>query len=204
MGLKIYTRTGDTGETSLFGGKRVLKSSLRVHAYGTVDELNSMIGVAIAEIQNSPLRSSSFAGQAKFQIQNHKAKIKNELGKIQHDLLLIGSTLASPHTKYHIQITTYFLQRVEECEHFIDDLTKELPELRNFILPGGEKKGALLHMARTVCRRAERLVVELAHKESVPPEIITYINRLSDLLFTMARFVNYHENQIETKWVKPV
>lgn len=184
--MKIYTRTGDKGETSLLGGKRVSKANLRVEAYGTVDELNSVIGVALSVISNK------------------QQVARRELIKIQHDLLEIGSALASSGNKNYEARIKNLEMRVRETESFIDKLTKELSELRNFILPGGRRAGALLHQARTICRRAERRVVELAQKESVPQEILVYINRLSDLLFTMARFINYKENKKETIWKKRI
>ena len=183
--LKIYTKTGDKGETSLFGGIRVLKYNLRVEAYGTVDELNSAIGIAIAEIQNS-----------KFKIQNYKSKVKSELVKIQNDLFDIGSMLASPDSKRILNLK----QRVETFEVLIDQLTSEIPELSHFILPGGGRAGSQLHFCRTVCRRAERRIVELSQKEQVEASIIQYFNRLSDLLFVMARFANHKEKKKEIIW----
>lgn len=175
--MKIYTKTGDKGETSLFGGKRVSKADLRVEAYGTVDELNSAIGIAIAESQASECNS--------------------ELIRIQNDLLDIGSVLANPKAK-----SIRLEKRVEEFEGLIDVMTKELPALANFILPGGGKGGAQLHFARTLARRAERRIVALAQKEVIDNGILIYFNRLSDLLFTMARFVNYKEKKQEVLWTK--
>ncbi|MBI2430881.1 MAG: cob(I)yrinic acid a,c-diamide adenosyltransferase [Candidatus Levybacteria bacterium] len=172
--MKIYTKTGDKGETSLFGGKRVSKASLRVEAYGTVDELNSAIGVVLAKMENK------------------------ELSNIQNDLFLIGTMLANPKAK----IVTGLQKRVEEFETLIDRMTSKLPELRNFILPGGGTTGSLLHVARTVCRRAERRVVALSQKEKVDRAILMYFNRLSDLLFTMARYVNHKEKKKEVIWTK--
>lgn len=180
--VKIYTKTGDKGETSLFGGKRVSKADLRVEAYGCVDELTSLIGVIISQYQ--------------------KSKIKNELSNIQNDLFEISSVLASPNTKYYIQNTKYLESRVGDFELLIDKLSKDLPELKNFILPGGGEAGSLLHFARTVCRRAERRIVELSQKENVPENIIAYFNRLSDLLFVMARYINYKEKKKEVIWHK--
>jgi len=176
--MSIYTRTGDKGQTSLFNGGRVLKSDLRVEAYGTVDELNSVIGVAIAEIRNP------------------KHEIRNELIKIQNDLFNIGSALANPKS----ETLNYLDKRVKQFEDFIDDMTEEMPPLSNFILPGGGKTGSMVHFARTVCRRAERKIVKLGETEKVDDNIIMYLNRLSDLLFTMARFINYKEKQKEVIW----
>ncbi|MBI2621438.1 MAG: cob(I)yrinic acid a,c-diamide adenosyltransferase [Candidatus Levybacteria bacterium] len=171
MAGKIYTRTGDKGKTSLFDGKRVLKSDKKVEAYGTIDELNSAIGAASAFIK---VRS-----------------IQEELEEIQNDLLEIGSSLAVSSTLPVDQLS----KRPEEFEKLIDKLTKELPALNQFILPGGGKGGSLLHLARTITRRAERRVVGLSKSENIDQTIITYLNRLSDLLFTMARFVNHKENR---------
>lgn len=183
--MKIYTRTGDKGKTSLFGGKRVSKDSLRVESYGTVDELNSTIGVVISEISN-----------AKYPMPN----IQKTLEAIQHDLFAIGSYLAAPgSTNYEVRIAK-LRKRTEEHETLIDELTKKLPELRNFILPGGGRVGSELHVARTICRRAERHLVALIKKERVDDGVLIYFNRLSDLLFTMARFANMKEKKKETIW----
>ena len=178
--MPIYTRTGDRGQTSLFNKQRVPKFHIRVEAYGTVDELNSLIGVSISNLKS--------------QISN----IRKELIKIQNDLLEIGSTLANPSAKP----LAYLKKRVTEFEKFIDQMTEAMPKLSNFILPGGGKAGTLLQFSRTVSRRAERRVVELADKENIDQNIVIYMNRLSDLLFTMARFVNFKEKQKEVIWIK--
>jgi len=210
---KIYTRTGDRGKTSLFDGKKVFKSDKKVETYGTIDELNSSIGVAIAEISNSkfpPLRASfaevatkaeqGFAGRA---IPNNRKKkglssITDQLEEIQNDLLEIGSSLAVSSALPVNQLK----DRPQEFEKLIDKLTKQLPPLTQFILPGGGKGGALLQLSRTIARRAERRVVGLSKSEHIDPTIVVYLNRLSDLLFTMARFVNYKEKQKEKIWRK--
>jgi len=176
--MPIYTRTGDKGKTSLFSGQRVSKSDLRIEICGTVDELNSAIGVAIAEVKSE------------------KLKIKNELVKIQNDLLEIGSNLANAKSKP----LNYLEKRVKEFEDFIDQMTTQMPKLSSFILPGGGKTGTVLHFARTVCRRAERKIVKLNDKERLGKNIIIYFNRLSDLLFTMARFANFKEKKKEIVW----
>lgn len=177
--MPIYTRTGDKGKTSIFNGRRVCKSDLRVETYGTIDELNSVIGVALAEISNK------------------RQEIKRELIEIQNDLLNIGSTLANP----KIASQGLALQkRVKEFEDFIDEMTEQMPKLNNFILPGGGKTSATLHLSRAICRRAERKIVELNDKEKLDENIIIYINRLSDLLFTMARFANFKAKKKETIW----
>ncbi len=176
--MAIYTRTGDKGKTSLFDGKRVLKSDKKVETYGTVDELNSAIGAASAFI---------------------KVRLVNkELEEIQNDLLEIGSSLAVSTALPVDQLK----DRPQELEKLIDKLTKQLPPLNQFILPGGGKGGSLLHVARTIARRAERRVVSLSRTENIDNIIIIYLNRLSDLLFTMARFVNYKELQKEKIWRK--
>ncbi|OGH48278.1 MAG: ATP:cob(I)alamin adenosyltransferase [Candidatus Levybacteria bacterium RIFCSPLOWO2_01_FULL_39_10] len=192
MAGKIYTRTGDRGRTSLFDGKKILKSDKRVETYGTIDELNSAIGLAIAEISN-----------VKFQISNKQKRnglplITDELEEIQNDLLEIGSSLAVSKTLPVDQLSS----RPKEFEVLIDKLTSKLPPLNQFILPGGGKGGALLHVARTIARRAERRVVGLSKSEKIDPIVLVYLNRLSDLLFTMARFVNYKEKKREKIWRK--
>jgi cob(I)alamin adenosyltransferase len=181
--MPIYTRTGDKGKTSLFDGTRVLKSHVRVSTYGTIDELNSMVGVAIAEIKDSRLKIKDITG---------------ELEKIQHDLFDIGSALATPHP-----LPVEGLEkRPKEFEKIIDNLTKQMPEIKYFILPGGGKAGSLLHVCRTITRRAERQLVALIQKEDVDQAIVVYLNRLSDLFFTLARYVNYEEKKKEIKWIK--
>ena len=182
--MAIYTRTGDKGKTSLFSGLRVSKSDLRIDAYGIIDELNSVIGVAIAEIENSKGKN-----------QNHKSKLKSELKKIQNDLLKIGSSLTSNRI-------SNLSKRVKEFEDFIDKMTAQMPKLSNFILPGGGKTGAMLHLSRAICRRLERKIVVLNNRQKIDSNIIVYFNRLSDLLFTMARFANFKEKKREIIWRK--
>jgi len=179
--MPIYTRTGDKGKTGLFNGKRVSKDSLVMEAIGSVDELNAALGIVLS---------------SKYQV----SSIKKELVKIQNDLFLIGSLLASPNTKYKIHNTKYFSERAVEFEKLIDGMTRKLPRLMNFILPGGGEAGAALHLARTVCRRTERRIVALSNKQKINSSILIYINRLSDLFFTMARFVNSQEKKKETIW----
>jgi len=194
--MAIYTKTGDKGKTSLFGGKRVSKADLRVEAYGEMDELNSAIGVAIAKIQNSRLKDDRPMAE----------NIQNELIKIQNDLLKIGSILANPISGRSFkrlnleQGSTFMQKRVEHFEKLIDELSKDLPELKNFILPGGGEVGSMLHFSRSVCRRVERKIVALNKKGKIDPRILAYFNRLSDLLFVIARFVNYKENKKEIIW----
>ena len=181
--MKIYTKTGDKGETSLLGGKRVWKDDLRIQAYGSIDELNSIIGVAMADVKNTELREV--------------------LQSIQHELFVVGSDLAAPIESD----VKKFISRVDEnfstrLEKIIDKYDGQLPELKNFILPGGLISAAFLHNARTVCRRAERNVVTLSKSEFVGPEIEKYLNRLSDLLFVLARFENFSNGVKDIFWQK--
>ena len=174
--MPIYTKTGDKGQTGLFSGIRISKASLRIEAIGTVDELNSVIGFAISNIKNQ------------------RSNITKELVEIQRDLFTIGAALANPSQKIDLS------KRIREFENLIDKMTKKLPPLFNFILPGGGKAGSSLHLARTVSRRAERRIVSLSNKEKVAEDVLIYINRLSDLFLTMSRFINQKENQKETIW----
>jgi len=184
--MKIYTRTGDAGETALFGGGRIPKDHPRVAAYGTVDELNACVGVALAAIAD--------------------AKIRERLSRIQHDLFALGSLLAvAPPTEGRPRpkgLPAMPLERVPEMERWMDEADEELPPLRAFILPGGAPGAAALHLARTVCRRAERAVVHLAALEEVEAGVVVYLNRLSDLLFTLARLENRRAGMSDVEWRK--
>lgn len=177
--MPIYTRRGDRGQTSLFGGTRVLKSATRVDTYGTIDELNSVLGLVVSQLSSK------------------HTSLKKDLEKIQHNLFAIGSYLANPKAEPVPGLS----ERVEDFEKMIDKQTKEMPELHNFILPGGGKAGASLHQARTVCRRAERRLVALMQEEDIDQQVVKFINRLSDLLFSTARFVNHKDKKTETKWL---
>jgi len=177
--MPIYTKFGDKGKTALFGGRTVSKTNIRVEAYGNLDELNSFLGVVLSQIRDK--------------------KIKTEILKIQNDLFEIGAYLASTGVMEHKGLDKKLKERTVGFEKTIDLLTEKLPKLKNFILPGG-KTGSLLHYARTVARRAERRTVALAEKEKVLDEVLVYLNRLSDLLFTFARAINYKEKQKETIW----
>jgi len=179
--MAIYTRKGDKGKTALFSGKKVWKSDLRIEVLGTIDELNSVIGVVLS-------------------IKHQILSIKQELLKIQNDLFEIGSGISNP--KYSILNTEYYSGRIKNFENMIDSLGIKTPKINSFILPGGGGIGAMLHLARAVCRRLERRVVELNNKRKINNEIIIYLNRLSDLLFTMARFANFKEEKKERIWVK--
>jgi len=179
--VKIYTKTGDRGDTRLFDGSKVRKHDDRVEAYGAVDELNSFIGAAAAF-----LKDPAFIGM---------------LESIQKDLFSVGAQLADPGFKDQSR-AKFQLEagRVAALENAIDGFETELPPLRQFILAGGGQAGALLHVARTVCRRAERRVVGLSAKVDVHPNVIVYLNRLSDFLFVMARLVNHREGKQEIVW----
>ena len=172
---KIYTRTGDDGTTGLGDGTRVAKNSLRVEAYGTADEANSVIGVVLA-------------------CKSVPDKIAAVLTDVQHDLFELGGELCIPG---HSAITDAFIDRLESE---LDELNKDLPALADFILPGGGEAAAACHLARTVVRRAERCTISLAEEESVRPEVVRYLNRLSDLLFVIARVLARAENGQEVLW----
>ncbi len=179
--MKIYTKTGDEGETHLFDGTRVSKSSLRVEAYGTVDELSSHIAVIVS-----------------FDIPKTD---KDNLLNINRLLYLIGTDLATPfQSKQDSKIERLSEQNISLIEKLIDLYSEKLPELRNFILPGGCFESAFVHIARTVCRRAERRVVELETKEKVNHNIVVFLNRLSDFLFVFARYINMIRNIPDTVW----
>lgn len=184
---KIYTRTGDKGETSLFTGQRVPKNDPFMHALGTVDECNSSIGSAIALLPKEP----------QFQ------PIIEQLETIQHALFDLGAALATPRTRAadaKIEKTRFDEEETELLEKWIDEMTQELPPLKTFILPGGHPAGAMLHLARVICRRAEREIVPLGNHADVTESVLIYINRLSDYLFTVSRFVNHRTDTPETLW----
>jgi cob(I)alamin adenosyltransferase len=188
--MKIYTRTGDTGDTSLLGGVRVAKSDGRVDAYGEVDELNAWLGL---------VRAALAAGTAHAEARRAD-DIADAIVHIQRDLFALGARLADPGEKIAARVAKTSLQDadVERLEQWIDRLEAELPPLRHFILAGGASSGAALHVARTVCRRAERRIVAL--QPAVEDVLLRYINRLSDLLFVMARAVNHRASAPETEW----
>jgi cob(I)alamin adenosyltransferase len=179
--LKIYTKTGDTGETSLFDKSRVSKADARVDAYGEIDELNACLGAARAARLD--------------------ADLTGVLEQIQRELFAVGARLADPSGKIapRVEKVSVAEAEVRQLELMIDRLEEQLPPLRHFILPGGSTAGALLHLARTVCRRAERRVVSLG-SGAVDPIIIVYLNRLSDLLFVMARVANQRAGTAEVEW----
>ncbi len=182
--MKVYTRTGDGGETGLFGGQRVRKDSARVAAYGEVDELNAALGSARAELEEADLREW--------------------LSTIQSSLFDLGGELAIPDVEALAakgkDLPRVVEAEVDQLEQWIDQLETELAPLRQFVLPGGSRAAAALHLARTVCRRAERQVIALAAREPVAPLLIRYLNRLSDLLFVMARTANHRVGEVEPTW----
>lgn len=178
--MKIYTKTGDTGDTGLFGGGRVGKEDARVEAYGEVDELNACLGVA---------RSTGVGSMEPL------------LATLQDQLFTVGAVLATPAgSKAEKAIPKVKSEWVTAMEHAIDGFDAQLPPLTSFILPGGSAAASALHLARTVCRRAERRTVPLLRAGKIGPEVIVYLNRLSDLLFTMARFANYETGVTDVPW----
>jgi cob(I)alamin adenosyltransferase len=177
--MKIYTKTGDGGETGLFGGPRVRKDSLRIEAFGTVDEINAWLGL---------VRSA-----------DAPAAIDTIVARVQHELFEVGAALASPGASRPAGLGE---AAVAALEREIDDFETLLPRLTQFILPGGTRVASLLHAARTVCRRAERRVVSLAQAETVSPLLVVYLNRLSDWLFVLARTANHLAGAADVPWVK--
>lgn len=180
---KIYTRTGDKGTTSLFGGGRVEKSHPRIDAYGTVDETNSFVGMALAHLAGHP----------------GEEKVAPLLERLQQELFVLGADLATPMDAKPV-VPRIDADYVEQLEREIDAFQADLPELRNFILPGGTPAGATLHVARTVCRRAERRAVEASAAKDINEQAVVYLNRLSDLFFVLARWVNHRAEAPETTW----
>lgn len=178
--MKIYTRTGDDGTTMLFGGPRVPKYHLRVEAYGTVDELNSGLGLARA--------------------MGPQPDTDGWLHQIQQHLFYIGSDLATPMDAKTSHIVRLDREAAVWLEGVIDEITDQLPPLKNFILPGGSPVAAQIHVARTVCRRAERITAYLADSEEIGKYVLTYLNRLSDFLFTLARYENFKAGIGDEKW----
>ena len=177
--MKIYTKKGDKGETSLIGGKRVKKSHARLHAYGTVDELNSYVGLLRDDIEDN--------------------RISDELLEIQDRLFTLGSLLAAtPDSK--MQLPSINEANISSLEDSIDYMNENLPEMRSFILPGGHKTVSLCHIARTICRRAERWTIDVNEDEPVPLLVLAYLNRLSDYFFVLARYMSNILNVSENPW----
>lgn len=178
--MKIYTRTGDRGDTSLFGGQRVPKDALRIEAYGTVDELNSVLGIARAD--------------------NAEPALDATLERIQDELFVLGADLATPRSLEKKGVRRIAHTEADRLEQEIDRFETGLQPLKSFILPGGSPVAARMHFARTVCRRAERIVVRLSRNEDIGDDITIYLNRLSDLLFVLARYANHAAHVPEVKW----
>lgn len=178
--MKIYTKKGDQGQTSLFGGQTVAKNEKRIDAYGTVDELNSVIGVVRAH--------------------NVDAQIDDWLNTVQHQLFVLGSDLATPHSR-EVRIDRISESEITFLEQRIDEMDGQLAALKNFILPGGTKAASFLHLARTVSRRAERITVACTEVDYVSEWTIKYLNRLSDFLFMLARFENFKSGEEDIPWI---
>lgn len=181
--MKIYTKGGDKGETGLFGGARVPKDDLRIRTYGTLDELNSVIGLVLVDASLSPT-------------------VRTRLLRIQGELFQLGAELATPRNK---KVTSALIEsaQVERLEHEIDSMEQELAPLKTFILPGGVASSAGVHLARTVSRRVERDLITLHRAEPVRPVVLEYVNRLSDYLFVTARFLNHLQGGVDTPWLAP-
>jgi len=178
--MKIYTKTGDNGDTSLFGGKRLPKSSLRIDAYGTVDELNAQIGVVRAL--------------------KPPAEIESILDHLQNQLFVLGADLATSMDTVSSKILRIQQDHIHNLEKIIDQIDAQMKPLQLFIFPGGHPVGAQMHVARTICRRAERLVDALGRKEDIGKFPLVYLNRLADLLFVLARYANFRAGIEETTW----
>ncbi len=181
---RVYTKAGDDGTTALIGGDRVGKDSGRVDCYGTVDELMSVLGLARTALEGSA------AG----------ARLEPTIARIQNELFNLGSLLATPDAERRAKAPPIQPRHIEQLEAEIDELNEALPELRSFVLPGGGWAASYLHLARTVCRRAERLMVHLAAGEEIGEHLIPYINRLSDALFVFARWAALAEGRAEPLW----
>jgi cob(I)alamin adenosyltransferase len=183
--MKIYTRTGDAGTTGLFGGPRVPKDDLRIEAYGTVDELNAIVGMVRSDFTEELVQP-----------------LDSFLQTLQNTLFVLGADLATP-TDSRVSITRIQPPDTQAIESWIDELEADLPPLTQFILPGGAPSAARLHLARTVCRRAERLVVGLGKQEKINDECVKFLNRVSDFLFVGARWTNQKNNRIDEPWTPP-
>ncbi len=187
--MKIYTKRGDKGETTLFTGQAVSKNSHFIEALGTVDECNSAIGAALAFMPSD----------SKF------SKIKEQLTIVQNALFDLGAALATPRNskeKAKVKKTRFDKEEIDLIEKWIDEMEDSLPSLQNFVLPGGHPSGAMLHLARSICRRAERIVVPFSEELEVSDNVIAYLNRLSDYLFVLSRYVNHLADSPETVWQK--
>lgn len=194
MKSNVYTRTGDAGQTSLIGGTRVSKTDLRLEAYGTVDELNAQLGLLHTYLTD-PTADESVAAA--------RAVDAALLLRVQSDLFSVGASLATDTSKLPPRPTAIITpEMVSELEQAIDRIDSQLPPLRLFILPGGGRAAAVAHVCRTVCRRAERRILALAEQADVAPELLAYVNRLSDYLFVLSRKLNVDEKKEEIIWNK--
>ncbi len=178
--MKIYTKKGDSGNTSLYGGQTVPKNSSRIASYGTVDELNSVLGIVLSY--------------------NPSTKTKEYLDIVQEQLFVLGADLATPFSK-ETRINRISEDEITFLERTIDEMEEQIPPLKNFILPGGTQAGASIHFARTVCRRAERIAVDCSQDEYLTEKSIIYLNRLSDFLFVLGRFENHTAGTEENPWI---
>jgi cob(I)alamin adenosyltransferase len=185
---RIYTKGGDKGETALAGGQRVPKDSARIEAYGTVDELNAFIGLACVTCSDETVRALRLG------------RLVDILRRVQHELFNLGSQLSTLPKDLHPKQARITAAEIEQLEREIDQMNEELPALRSFVLPGGTRLNAELHVARTICRRAERLTVALARVEETPREAIRYLNRLSDALFVWSRWASHVMGVPEVLW----
>ncbi|MCS6925992.1 MAG: cob(I)yrinic acid a,c-diamide adenosyltransferase [Candidatus Binatia bacterium] len=185
---KVYTRTGDKGFTKLVGGKKVPKDAIRIEAYGTIDELNSVLG--LVRVFNDELKDRLPAAQ----------QLDGILRRLQNELFDLGSELATPPDYAYEGMFRVGEEQVKALERLIDNCQKDLEPLNSFILPGGGKVSGFLHQARTVCRRAERVILRLSREEAIGEWPLKYVNRLSDLLFVLARWVSRHLGEPEYLW----
>ena len=195
---RVYTRTGDQGETGLAGGQRVPKDAARIEAYGTVDELNSFLGVAratVTEMSGTERATTDVTG-----MQTRLAILAAIMLRVQHELFNLGSILATLPQDVHPRQARVTDAEVARFEREMDRMNEDLPPLRSFVLPGGSRLNGELHVVRTVCRRAERACVALGRVESIPPEAVRYLNRLSDALFVWSRWASHITNAPETLW----
>jgi len=184
---RVYTRAGDTGQTALVGGARVAKDALRIEAYGTVDELNACVGLARVFNRESPASPV-------------QARLEQVLQGIQNELFDLGSELATPPAAEYDGMHHVGAEEVSALERLIDECQHDLEPLQSFVLPGGGRVSGMLHVARTVCRRAEREILRLSREETVGPQVLAYVNRLSDLLFVLSRWIGKHSGEAEYLW----
>jgi len=185
---RVYTRTGDGGDTALVGGKRIPKDALRIEAYGTVDELNALVGL------DRTFNGDAGAGDAA------RVRLEDVLQRLQNELFDLGSELATPPDGAYEGMFRVGEADVAALEHLMDECQKDLEPLRSFVLPGGGRTSAFLHQCRTVCRRAERIVLRLSREEDIGPWPLRYLNRLSDLFFVLSRWIAKHTGEPELLW----